>query len=98
MMSVLHKFLGTSVLLPSLSAASNLVQSPLAGAPPPSFYAVLQAVHLWVDAYKVGRDGGLAGWLTRKGLHRTARSVDRGSSHDDVPHHHHTTSHICVYV
>ena len=57
MMSVLHKFLGTSVLLPSLSAASNLVQSPLAGAPPPSFYAVLQAVHLWVDTYKVRHAG-----------------------------------------
>ena len=55
MLSVLHKFLGTSVLLPSLSAASNLVHSPLAGAPPPSFYAVLQAVHRWVDTYKVCR-------------------------------------------
>jgi hypothetical protein len=53
MLSVVHKFLGSSVLLPSLSAASNLVQSPLAGAPPPSFYAVLHAVHLWVDTYKV---------------------------------------------
>lgn len=55
MLSVLHKFLGTSVLLPSLSAASNLVHSPLAGAPPPSFYAVLQAAHRWVDTYKVCR-------------------------------------------
>jgi len=53
MLSVVHKFLGASVLLPSLSAASNLAHAPSAGAPPPSFYAVLQATHAWVDTYKV---------------------------------------------
>lgn len=55
MVSVLHKFLGTSVLLPTLSAASNLAQLDASNAPPPSFYAVLRAVHRWVDAYKASR-------------------------------------------
>ncbi len=52
MLSVVHKFLATSVLLPSLSAASNIVQQPSTGAPPPTFYQVLAAVHAWVDTYK----------------------------------------------
>ena len=40
MLSVVHKFLATSVLLPSLSAASNIAQLPTAGPPPPPFYQV----------------------------------------------------------
>jgi hypothetical protein len=35
-----NEFLATSVLLPSLSAASNIVQQPTSGSPPPSFYKV----------------------------------------------------------
>jgi len=52
MLSVVHKFLATSVLLPSLSAASNIVQLPTTGAPPPAFYEVLASVHTWVNTYK----------------------------------------------
>lgn len=52
MLSVVHKFLATSVLLPSLSAASNIVQLPTSGAPPPAFYEVLASVHTWVNTYK----------------------------------------------
>lgn len=37
---VLHAFLATSVLLPTLSAASNIVQNPANGAPPKGFYEV----------------------------------------------------------
>lgn len=38
---VLHAFLASSVLLPTLSATSNIVQNPINGAPPLSFYKVL---------------------------------------------------------
>lgn len=52
MLSVVHKFLASSVLLPSLSAASNLVQLPSSGAPSPAFYEALASVHTWINSYK----------------------------------------------
>jgi hypothetical protein len=52
MLSVVHKFLASSVLLPSLSAASNIVQLASTGAPSPAFYEVLASVHAWINTYK----------------------------------------------